>query len=359
MATRKAPDTDAQLELFSAVFTDINTRDAQDTMAVPFLSLSKSPRFEPLEYKDPERGIEVTVSGGRPWGIANIWDWDLIMWLLSQVRQAVDHEQPTSPRIRFHRHAFLKDARRHVGGKQYVRLEESITRLKNTHVRTSIRAVNGKTEMFSWIERATIERDERGRMAHAVVQLPDWLFRAACDHQLVLTLHPNYFLLTGGIERFLYRLLRKSAGATSWEWKLRTLHVRSGSTQPFSQFARDLRKVIAKDSLLDYELEEFRKEGTDEPYLRARRIVADRKPDSSVVSSDQEVAFLPSTTDLLRLDLETYERGRQLAPGYDIYKLEREWIESTIRNGIEVRSPDKMFLKWCAAIGRRSPLRAR
>ena len=37
-----------------------------------------------------KRGIEVTVSGGRPWGIANIWDWDLIMWLLAQLRQAID-----------------------------------------------------------------------------------------------------------------------------------------------------------------------------------------------------------------------------------------------------------------------------
>ena len=51
MPLREAPPNDNQLELFSAMFTDIATRDARETMEVPFLSLSKSPRFEPIRFE--------------------------------------------------------------------------------------------------------------------------------------------------------------------------------------------------------------------------------------------------------------------------------------------------------------------
>jgi plasmid replication initiation protein len=120
MATRKAPPADPQLELFSAIFTDIAIRDTQETMEVPFLSLSKRPRFDPIEFKSGD--LEIAVSGGKPFGIANIWDWDLIMWLLSQVRHAIDTGQTPSRKIRFSRHAYLKAARRKASGQEYIRL---------------------------------------------------------------------------------------------------------------------------------------------------------------------------------------------------------------------------------------------
>jgi plasmid replication initiation protein len=122
MDKRKPPSSDMQLKLFSAIFTDIATRDTQETMEVPFLSLSKKPRFTPINYSS--NGVKVIVSGGEPYGIANIWDWDLIMWLLSQIRHALDRGEPTSRKIRFSRRAFLKEARREVGGAQYERLEK-------------------------------------------------------------------------------------------------------------------------------------------------------------------------------------------------------------------------------------------
>jgi plasmid replication initiation protein len=260
MAKRNPPPGEVQLKLFSALFTDIATRDTQDTMEVPFLSLSKR-RFKSIRYN--ANGVEVTVTGGEPYGIATIWDWDLIMWLLSQIRQALDNGEEVSRKIRFHRSTFLKDARRAAGGAQYKRLEESITRLKNTNIVTTIRAKHGRTVMFSWIEYAEIGRDEKGQLQDAVVVIPTWLFEAICTQTLVLTLHPDYFLLTGGLERWLYRLIRKQAGNNpqGWNWKFTTLHNRSGSTQRFSDFSRDLRKILAAGEILDYEIKELSRNG--------------------------------------------------------------------------------------------------
>src|SRR5262245_5007849 len=152
MSLRCAPRKEHQLDLFVAMFPNVATRDSQEAMEFPFLSLSKNARFKPIIYKTGD--IEVTVAGGEPLGIANIWDWDLMMWLMSQLRQALDARQAVSRKLRFHRHAFLSEVRRAGGGYQYRRLEESIARLKNTTVVTTLRAQGGRTAMFSWIEYA-------------------------------------------------------------------------------------------------------------------------------------------------------------------------------------------------------------
>lgn len=42
--------------------------------------------------------------------------------------------------------------------------------------------------------------------------LPDWFYTGLLDTSLVLTLDPVYFQLTGGLQRWLYRMVRKHAG---------------------------------------------------------------------------------------------------------------------------------------------------
>ena len=350
MDKRKPPSSDMQLKLFSAIFTDIATRDTQETMEVPFLSLSKKPRFTPINYSS--NGVKVIVSGGEPYGIANIWDWDLIMWLLSQIRHALDRGEPTSRKIRFSRRAFLKEARREVGGAQYERLEKSIARLKNTTVTTTIRAREGRTVMFNWIEYVEIERDKDGYLQSVVAILPEWLFEAVCERKLILSIHRDYFLLTGGLERWLYRFIRKQAGNNreGWNWKLRTLHERSGSLQRYSDFIIDIRKIVNKEQLLDYKLNTFTK--NKEHFLHAQRVF---------VQGDNTIeieAASPRLVTFLSLKTTTYEKAKQIAPGYDIYALEDDWRKATAKNGIKLQDPDTAFLAWCRKIGQTNPLRS-
>ncbi|MBE9108275.1 replication initiator protein A [Nodosilinea sp. LEGE 07298] len=345
MALRKPPPQDGQLELFSAVFTDIVTRDIQDAMEVPFLSLSKKPRVEPILYSS--KGVDITVTGGAPYGIANIWDWDLIMWLLSQVREAIDKGHPVSRQIRFHRHAFLKSARRDAGGVQYRRLEDTIARLKNTNVVTTVRAADRRTVMFSWLEYVHIDRDDNGRLRDATVVLPEWLFEAVRDRTLILSLHPDYFLLTGGIERWLYRFIRKQAGnsITGWKWRLETLHERSGSTQRLSDFATAIRDIVRDGNLLDYELVLRKEEGQE--LLYAKRISPSAQKVPEVVPSAITQA------QFLRLKTMTYEKAKALAPGYDIYSLEEDWRRATQKKGLVLNDPDAAFLAWCKKVAER------
>lgn len=347
MAIRKPPPNDEQLEIFSAIFTDIVSRDSRETMELPFLSLSKKPRFRPIQYSGPN-GIEVTVSGGEPHGIASIFDWDLIIWLLSEIRHAKDKNQSVSRRVRFHRSAFLKDARRHTSGDEYRRLESMIKRLKNTMVSTTIRAKRKRTVMFNWIEYAEIDRDEKGNLRDATIVLPEWLFDAVCDHRLVLTLHRDYFLLTGGIERWLYRIIRKGAGQSTWEWKLRTLYERSGSTQKYKYFSRVVRAIVSKDRLLDYELQLETRNG--ESFLRATR----SKSRVELLSKEpSEPVFF------LKLKTETYDAAKRLVPRYDVYAIESEWRAYNEKKQSDIKFPDKAFLAFCRTYAKRNPIPAR
>lgn len=324
-------------------------------MEVPFLSLSKNPRFEPIRFQKDR--VEVTVTGGKPYGIANIWDWDLVLWLLSQIRHALDRGDNASRKVRFHRQAFLKDVRRAAGGAQYKRLEETITRLQNTNIVTTIRPAQGKRSiMFHWIEYTELERDESGRVTNAVVVLPEWLFDAACDPRRVLSLHRDYFLLTGGLERWLYRFIRKGAGTSpsGWRWKLQTLRERSASTRSYKYFARDLRRIVSRGPLLDYDLR-LEKGPDGESYLWARRRFQGKHrghapADVSPVQAQLDVRFLCLRT-------MTYEKAKMVAPGYDVYALEKDWRDATERNGLQVRSADAAFLAWCRSVAARAPLR--
>ena len=73
---------------------------------------------------------------------------------------------------------------------------------------------------------------------------------------LVLTIDPAYFRLTGGIERWLYRPVRKHGGkqAYGWQFDFRYLHQKSGSTAKPYDFACDLRALVARQSLPGYVL---------------------------------------------------------------------------------------------------------
>ncbi|EQD78374.1 replication protein A, partial [mine drainage metagenome] len=86
--------------------------------------------------------------------------------------------------------------------------------------------------------------------------LPDWFYAGVLDAALVLTIDPAYFRLTGGIERWLYRLVRKHGGHQSggWRFDFRHLHRKSGSLARFSDFACDLRALVARQSLPGYVL---------------------------------------------------------------------------------------------------------
>ena len=88
---------------------------------------------------------------------------------------------------------------------------------------------------FSWINEWKELADANGTPLGIELILPDWFYAGVLDAALVLTIDPTYFRLTGGIERWLYRLVRKHGGRQEygWQFDFRHLHRKSGSSTRF------------------------------------------------------------------------------------------------------------------------------
>ena len=109
---------------------------------------------------------------------------------------------------------------------------------------------------FSWINEWKERADAHGRPLGLELIVPDWFFAAVLDDALVLTIDRAYFRLTGGLERWLYRLVRKHGGRQhyGWSFDVAYLHAKSGSLSPLKHFAYDLRDIVRRQTLPGYRL---------------------------------------------------------------------------------------------------------
>ena len=103
MTRRKLPNGDEQLDIFEACYADIPIRDQRDTMERPFFSLAKRPRRSPISYD--VNGTSVHVYPVKEFGIATIWDADILIWAATQITEAIDRGGARAPAFGFTRTA--------------------------------------------------------------------------------------------------------------------------------------------------------------------------------------------------------------------------------------------------------------
>ena len=89
------------------------------------------------------------------------------------------------------------------------------------------------------------------------ITLSDWVYEGIMAERSLLTMHPDYFLLTGGLERALYRIARKHAGNQrgGWTCRVEVLRDKTGSDSKPKEFNRMLRKIVEANQLPDYAVE--------------------------------------------------------------------------------------------------------
>lgn len=244
-----------QLELFRTTPGNPAPRDAQDLMAYPFFALGKNKRVAPIDFR--AGGVTIRVEGTAEHGIATIWDADILIWAASQIVEARDAAIRTSRLIAATPLEILNFVRRGRSVRDYLRLKAALDRLQSTSIATSIRQPDGKRlHRFSWVNEWRERIDRHGRSLGIELVLPEWFYEGVLDASLVLTIDPSYFGLTGGIERWLYRLVRKHGGRQpgGWSFDFPYLYLKSGSVARYSDFALDLRRIAARQSLPGYRL---------------------------------------------------------------------------------------------------------
>lgn len=259
-----------QLDIFAVSSVDPAWRDNRDAMDYPFLSLQKG-RTRSIEYRKGNVALEVHAP--EKFGLASIWDWDLIIYAASHLNQAIEAGLKPSPRVQFVPHDCLRQLGRGTGGKNYKELAQSVRRLRMTTIITNVRYEDGAGEErpFSWLTDYSIpKRYTLSAMTPTApdgepdparpweIELPPWLYNAILRQREILAVHPDYFNLKGGLERWLYRLARKSvpdrAEVPAIHFRMDTLRERSGTTRPLKKFAFDLRKMAENQPLPEYGL---------------------------------------------------------------------------------------------------------
>lgn len=243
----------------------IDHRDIRDIMAlmeVPFLALSKN-RTSPIVYKNSNGSVKVRVSGHPPYYVASIYDWDIVLYVSSKIQEVINSRSDIPPRtLIISRNELLRELHRDDGKKQKKDLEESLKRLQSTVIETTVwnedyRYRGGFSFLDNW------GYTDRKDVKEFHITLSQWLYDGICKKGALLKVRPEYFKITSGVKKFLYRTARKHVGTKNeaWEFSIENLYKKSGSEQEFKKFKYDLKKAVFDDDIPEYFTKWIEKDG--------------------------------------------------------------------------------------------------
>jgi plasmid replication initiation protein len=264
---------------------DDRLRGIQLLMAHPFFSLSKTPRLTPIDYANGTAAILVEATGVN--GIATIWDADILIWAASQIMRNLEFGNTGRARlIETRPHEILSTLDWGHSKRSYERLRAGLARLSATRITTSLGpgAAEGLRH-FHWIDEWRELKDSGNRSAGLEIILSEWLYGAIVAPGGCLSINKDFFYLTGGLQRWLYLLIRKHGGfqEDGWQFDLHYLYLKSGLLSRFVAFASEIRRIVRRQSIPGYELS-IAMNGAGKEVLRFKNHACGKAVDSNVLS---------------------------------------------------------------------------
>ena len=352
-----------QFDLFLPYLADLPLRDQREMMERPFFSLAKTKRVKPIDYTSPDGKLWVNVSANPTYGMATIWDADILIYCASMLADMTRRGVNDVPRtLHIMPYDLLRAIGRPTTGRAYELLAQSLDRLVSTTVKTNIRAENRREATFSWLDGWTQLVDEKTERSRGMtLELSNWFWEGVLMKGGVLSINRAYFDISGGRERWLYRVARKHAGGAGeagFAIAMPTLFEKSGAEGEYRRFKFEIIKLADKNALPGYDLKIEGAKERKEPLLRMRRVddkadaaqLAGRGGDPAKVSSRKlgtETAQYPKPSEgnlvdvsaLIRRSVATLSdnatRGymtedttdllRRECPGWDLYTLHTEF----------------------------------
>lgn len=327
------PDRHPIQDFFVCDVTDAIPKDDMGSMEHPIFSLSTKPDTSIREYE--HNGVKVTIAPSTL-GLATIHDKDILIYCISQLIAKMNAGGEPNRTLHLKAYDLLVATNRNIDGRGYEQLIAAFDRLSGTRIRTNIKTKGEEfTSGFGLIDSwRVIRHSESGRMAEVKVTLSEWVFNAVLGRE-VLTLHRGYFRLRKPLERRMYELARKHCGKQDeWMISLEMLRKKCGSASTDKEFRRLVTVICEEDKahshIPDYAVS-FN--GSNIHFVNRSTM----KP-----PAPQEFHLYPL------LDPETYHDARIVAPGYDIYHLQREWEAFWVESGKpELKNPDAAFIGFC------------
>ena len=320
--------------MFVCDILDATPKSDRASMEHPLFSLSVKKDMAAFEYE--QGNVKVKITPAAQEGRANVFDRDILIYVLSQLMAAKNEGHAIGRRVQISAHDLLKATNRHTTGQAYATLRRALTRLQFTQIETNIHDGGiGEWRSISFITDAKIvKEDATGRLLSVELEMGDWLVKAI-ENENVLTLHKSYFQLRKPLERRLYELARKHCGKQDvWRIGLDKLQHKTGSTSTSKEFKR-LVKTICKADEIQSHMPDYR--------FRLLHDILEISPKAEFLDIYAERSA-PNTAGMASLSSETYEKAREAAPTWDVYFLEQEW---RMWMSEPPRHPDGAFLGFC------------
>jgi plasmid replication initiation protein len=330
--TTKRSSPEPQFDLFVPYIADLPLRDTRETMERPFFSLAKRKRLKPIEYTSPDGTIYVKVFATPQFGMATIWDADILIFASSTLNNMRNNGCNDLPRtLHFQAYDLLKIIGRDTGGRDYQLLRDALGRLQATTIRTNIRPKGHKKErQFSWIESWSDVIDEKtGKSLGMSLTVSDWFYEGILMDGGLLAIDPMYFSISGGRERWLYRVARKHAGAAGPEGfaiPLPTLFEKSGAEGTYRRFKFEMLAIVERNDIPDFQLQ--LEAGRSQPSIRMIRknqeYTAKPTPRKDGARGNTNACREPLTLSP-HLSEQTISMIRRDFPGLDVYAIKGEY----------------------------------
>jgi len=126
-----------QFDPFFPYLADIPLRDQREMMERPFFSLAKSKRVKPIDYKSPNGKLWVHLSGSSDYGMATIWDADILIYCASVLTDMARRGVNDVPRrLHLMPYDLLRAIGRPTTGRAYELLGHALDRLVSTTIKT-------------------------------------------------------------------------------------------------------------------------------------------------------------------------------------------------------------------------------
>jgi plasmid replication initiation protein len=295
-------DKDEQIDLFLPYMADLSLRDQREMMERPFFSLAKSKRLKPIDYTSPDGKTYVHVSPNPDYGMATIWDADILIYCASVLNDMKSRGVNDIPRtLKIMPYDLLRSINRPLSGRSYELLGQALDRLQSTTIKTNIRAEQNRREAtFSWLDNWSQLIDEKNERSKGMsLSLSSWFYEGVLMSGGVLMIDRRYFDITGGRERWLYKVARKHAGGAGeggFSLSLPTLFEKSGAEGLYRRFKFEIIQLVKRNDLPGFSLSLIPSAHSQEPLLHITKITLEKKPERAVPAAKEARCAVASQT---------------------------------------------------------------
>lgn len=339
-----AEDKSEQIDLFLPYLADLSLRDQREMMERPFFSLAKSKRLKPIDYTSPDGKVWVHVSANPDYGMATIWDADILIYcasVLNDLKQRRVNEIPRTLKIM--PYDLLRSIGRPISGRSYELLGQALDRLQSTTVKTNIRSDLRREATFSWLDNWSQLVDEKTDRSRGLrLSLSSWFYEGVLMNGGVLSIDRAYFDITGGRERWLYKVARKHAGGAGeggFSIALPTLFEKSGAEGQYRRFKFEIAAIVRRNDLPGYDLSLTEAATSREPLLHMVRRDLSPAPVETIEPAAKPKPVSVSDEPRGYITEDTLEHLRKHYRGWDFHALHadfRAWLAESSE-----RAPDR------------------